>query len=166
MRKETIELEKLRQRIAAFDWEAIDLASKLGGERPSEKEKKLVEQSIAPLNEEIKKLLVDLHELIVNSPKEAVVEWGNWHKGVLEEIIKNEPAGTANTRLGMAKFVLEGWKKLLKGEQEYVSINKYFLKDYVAKAEETFPQDMVALRKEIEMKAKETKKKSSWKFWE
>ena len=110
--------------------------------------------------------MAELHALIASSPKEAIVEWVNWHKSVLEEIIKNEPAGTANTRLGMAKFVLEGWEKLLKGEQEYVSINKYFLKDYVAKAEETFLQDMVALRKEIEMKAKETKKKSSWKFWE
>ena len=166
MRKETIQLEKLRQRIAAFDWEANDLAFKIGGERPSEKGKKLVEQSIAPLQEETRRLLAELHDLIASSPKEAIVEWVNWHKSVLEEIIKNEPAGTANTRLGMAKFVLEGWEKLLKGEQEYVSINKYFLKDYVAKAEETFPQDMVALRKEIEMKAKETKKKSSWKFWE
>jgi hypothetical protein len=40
MRKETIALETLRQRIAAFDWDAIDLAEQLERGLPGGKQTK------------------------------------------------------------------------------------------------------------------------------
>jgi len=158
MRKETIELEKLPQRIAILDWEATDLAEQLEREKPSGKKLKSAEERKAQLGAEIKKLMAELHDLIAKGPREAVEEWVNWHKAELDEIIRSEPDDGANTRLGMARFVLAGWDKVLKGEQDFVRINKYFLKEYVAKAEQTFPKDEVATQKEA--------KKSSWKFWE
>lgn len=158
MRKETIELEKLRQRIAILDWEATNLAEQLEREKPSGKKLKSAEERKVQLGAEIKKLMAELHELIAKGPREAVEEWVNWHKAELDEIIRSEPDDGANTRLGMARFVLAGWDKVLKGEQDFVRINKYFLKEYVANAEQTFPKDEVTAQKET--------KKSSWKFWE
>jgi hypothetical protein len=164
MRKETIELETLRQRIAAFDWEAIDLAEQLERGLPGGKQTKAAEERRSRLGAEVRKLTAELHELIAQSPKEAIEEWVDWHKGVLEEIIQSEPEGTANTRLGMARFVLGGWEKLLKGGQDYVRINKYFLKDYVEKIQQTFPMDELPILKDAD--PEEPAQKSSWKFWE
>ena len=164
MLKETIELEKLRQRVAVVDWERLDVSDLIERERPNGKEKKSAEAKLARLNEETRNLMSELHELVAKSPKEALTEWVNWHKGVLDEIIKNEPEQSANTRIAMARFVLGEWKKVLKGEQDFVRINKYFLKDYVAKAEEAFPMDKAA-KIEKDIKPEETEKKSSWKFW-
>jgi hypothetical protein len=158
MLKETIELEKLRQRIAMLDWEAIDLAEQLKREKPSGKKLKSVEERRSQLAAEFKKLTTELTEMIAKGPREAVEEWVNWHKNELDEIIKSEPEDSSNTRLGMARFVLAGWEKVLTGEQVFIRINKYFLKEYIAKAEQTFPKDEVIAQKEV--------KKSSWKFWE
>lgn len=164
MLKETIELEKLRQRIAALDWEAIELAEQLEREKPSGKKMKSAEERRSQLGAEIKKLMAELRELIAKGPREAVEEWVNWHKAELDEIIRSEAEDSANTRLGMARFVLAGWEKVLTGEQDFVRINKYFLKEYVAKAEQTFPKDEVTTQKNA--KPEEPAKKSSWKFWE
>jgi hypothetical protein len=156
MLKETIELEKLRQRIAVLDWEAIDLAEQIEREKPSGKKMKTAEERRSQVGAEFKKLTAELTGMIAKGPREALEEWVNWHKSELDEIIKSESEDSANTRLGMARFALAEWEKVLTGEHVFVRINKYFLKEYVAKAEQIFPKDT---------KPEEPAKKSSWKFW-
>jgi hypothetical protein len=52
----------------------------------------------------------------------------------------------------------------LKGEQDYLRINKYFLKDYVEKIKQTYPMDELSVLEGAN--PEEPAKKSSWKFWE
>lgn len=148
MLEETIQLERLRQSIEAAENEAGNMSDYLDRGRPNDQEQKSAQARIARMNEEAKKLKTELHELIGKTPREGLEEWVNWHKGVLQGILlENETDTKTKTRIHVARTTLEEWDKVLRGEQEYVGINWYFLKDYKDRAAREF-------------------KKSSWKFWE
>jgi hypothetical protein len=139
MLRETIALESLRQRIEQAEYEAGDLSDYIDRGKPNAGELKKAQETVAKRMSEAKALKTELHELIANSPKEAVEEWANWHRGVLQAILQESPAGaTVATRISLARSTLEKWDKVLRGEQEYVGINWYFLKDYKEKAEKEF----------------------------
>lgn len=147
MLRETIALEALRQRIEQAEYDAGDLSDYIDRGKPNASELKKTRATIAKRMSEAKALKAELRETIAGSPKEAVEEWVNWHKGVLQAILQETPTGaTVATRISLAKSTLENWEKVLRGEQEYVGINWYFLKDYKEKAEKEFQSSLLEFR--------------------
>lgn len=147
MLKEAIALEELRQRIEKAEFDAGDSSDFIDYGRPDEKQLKAAKEFIAKRMSEAAALKAELHVLIEQSPKEAMEEWVNWHKNVLQEILL-EPVTNSHgkTRAFTARNTLAEWEKVLTREQEYVGINWHFLKDYKAKASKEFNSDW-------------------WKFW-
>ena len=131
MLEETKRLEELRQKIETFENESGNLSDYLDRGKPNPSEQKAAMERMKHLDEEAKKLKTQLKSLIMNSPREALEEWVNFHAAILNRIIA-EPVKDANsrTRVFVAKQTLENWEKVRSGELDYVGINWYFLKDY------------------------------------
>lgn len=158
MQKEAIQLEKLRQRIEAAEYEAGNLSDYIDRGGPNDKQLKSAQERIGQMNQEAASLKAQLRELIANSPKEALEEWFNWHKDVLEGILnENSTDRNAKTRLHVARITIDEWDKVLQGEREHVNINWYFLKDYKEKAQKTF--------KGSNVNSNEKSTKPWWKLW-
>lgn len=135
MFKETIALETLRQRIERAEYGAGDLSDFIDRGKPNASQLKEAQETIAKRMDEAKAMKTELHELIAGSPKKAVEEWVNWHRDVLQAILLEPATGaTGSARLSIARGTREKWDKVLLGEQDYVAINWYFLKDYKEKA--------------------------------
>lgn len=139
MLKETIELERLRQQIENAEFAAGDSSDYIDYGKPNASQLKAAQETIAKKMSEAAELKKELHMLIEQTPREAVEEWVNWHKTILQEILK-EPATNTNarTRAFTARNTLAEWDKVLTREQDYVGINWYYLKDYKAKAQKEF----------------------------
>jgi hypothetical protein len=147
MLKETIALETLRQKIGNAEFTAGDRSDYIDYGKPNASELKTAQEIIAKKMSEAAELKKELHALIEQTPKEALEEWVNWHKNVLQEILRETPTDThGKTRVFTARNTLAEWNKVLTREQDYVGINWHFLKDYKAKAEKEF-------------------KNNWWKFW-
>jgi hypothetical protein len=139
MLKETIALETLRQKIENAEFTAGDRSDYIDYGRPNASELKAAQETIAKKMSEAAELKKELHTLIGQSPKQAMEEWVNWHKNVLQGILLESATNLqGKTRVTTARKTLTEWDKVLTGEQEYVSINWHFLKDYKAKAEKEF----------------------------
>jgi hypothetical protein len=159
MREEAIQLETLRQRIEAAEYESGNLSDYIDRGGPSDKELKAAQERIGQMNREAASLKVQLRELIAGIPREALEEWVNWHKNMLEGILNETPANpNSKTRLHVARITLDEWDKVLQGEREHVNINWYFLQDYKEAAQRII--------KGGEMPAGEKPRKKWWKFWE
>ena len=86
---------------------------------------------------------------------QAFEEWINYHTGILQKILDEKATDTnANTRKFVAKNTLQEWEKVRAGEQDYVGINWYFLKDYRASVR-TFSEPGINTKES----------KSWWQFW-
>lgn len=147
MLKETIALEVYRQKIEKAEFTAGDRSDYIDHGRPDAKQLKAAQELITKMLSEAAELKKEFHTLVDQSPKEAVLEWVDWHRNVLQAILLETPTNTfGKTRLFTARKTLAEWDKVLAREQDYVSINWYYLKDYKAKAEKEF-------------------KNSWWKIW-
>lgn len=163
MREETFQLEILRQRIEAAENESGNMSDYLDRGRPTGKEAKSAQERMEQMTAQANTLKVELRDLIAGSPREAVEEWVNWHKSVLEDILKQPPTGpNGKTRQHVARTTLAEWEEVLQGRREHVNINWYFLKDYQEKAQKTFKGGKFGA---VPAQNKSTKK-SWWKFWE
>ena len=164
MLSETIQLEKLRQKIEDVEYESGDRSDYLDRGKPSAAEAKRAQARIAELNSQSQALKAELKQLIATVRSEepqAFEEWINYHAGILQKIISEKETGTnAKTRKHVAKNTLQEWEKVRAGEQDYVGINWYFLKDYKASVR-TFSEPGIKTR---ENKLKE-ESKSWWQFW-
>ena len=139
MLKETIALEMLRQKIGDAEFTAGDRSDYIDYGRPNASELKAAQETIARKMSEAAELKKELHMLIEQTPKDALEEWVNWHKNVLQEILREESTDTnGKTRIFTARNTLTEWDKVLTREQDYVGINWYYLKDYKEKAEKQF----------------------------
>lgn len=139
MLKETIALETLRQKIENAEFTAGDRSDYIDYGRPNASELKAAQETIAKKMSEAAELKKELHTLIEQSPKEAMEEWVNWHRNILQEILREVATDTqGKTRIFTARNTLAKWDKVLTKEEEYVGINWHFLKDYKAKAEKEF----------------------------
>lgn len=139
MLKETIALEMLRQKIGNAEFTAGDRSDYIDYGRPNASELKAAQETIARKMSEAAELKKELHTLIEQTPKNALEEWVNWHKNVLQEILREEPTDTnGKTRIFTARNTLTEWDKVLTREQDYVGINWHYLKDYKEKAEKQF----------------------------
>lgn len=147
MLKEAIALEVFRQKIEKAEFIAGDRSDFIDYGRPDASQLKAAQELIAQKLSEAAELKKEFHLLIEQSSTEAIAEWVNWHKKVLEAILLETATNThGKTRLFTAQGTLANWEKVLTREKDYIGINWYYLKDYKAKAEKEF-------------------KKYWWKFW-
>lgn len=154
----TIQLEKLRQRIEEMEYESGDRSDYLDRGKPSAAEAKRAQARIEELNSQSKAFKSELKQLIAvvrAEQPQAFEEWINYHTGILQKILDEKATNTnANTRKFVAKNTLQEWEKVRAGEQDYVGINWYFLKDYRASVR-TFSEPGINTKES----------KSWWQFW-
>ena len=134
MQAETIQLEMLRQKIEDADYEAGSQSDYLDRGKPNAAQAKQARQLIDTRTSQSKTLKAELKQLIAavrTGQPQALEEWINFHTGILQKIIDEQDTGTnAKPRKLVAKNTLQEWEKVRAGEQDYVGINWYFLKDY------------------------------------
>lgn len=162
MHAETIQLEKLRQRIEDIDYESGSKSDYLDRGRPNPKEAKQVQEAMDQLNAESKVLKAEFANLLAgvrSQQPQAIEEWVSFHKGMLQKILEEKDADrNATTRRFVAKNTLAEWEKVRIGEQDYVSINWYFLKDYREGVRK------ISSKIKVEDKTKPDGK-AWWQFW-
>lgn len=124
---DVLRLEEIRRYIQDVETEYYaDYRDYVREEKPTPKKIKLAEQSRAAR--------AHLHTVIESVRREnpaAITEWVEYHTTFLKRIkAETSTERNADTRRMMADGSLQGWEKVLTGEQEFVSINAGFLKDY------------------------------------
>ena len=168
MLAETIQLEKLRQKIEDVDYEAGSKSDYLDRARPKPKEAKQVQEAMDTLNEKSKVLKAEFKDLLTNmrsQQPQAFEEWINFHTGILQKILEEKDTDRmATTRRFVAKNTLAEWEKVRAGEQDYVSINWYFLKDYREGARKIGSRTFSAAGVKKE-EASRNEGKAWWQFW-
>ena len=150
MLQQTVQLEQLRRKIEDAEFTIGDQSDYLDLGKPNAQQAKSAKETISRMEIKSKEFKAALHEMIgtVRREKpEALAEWVNYHKDILERIIA-EPTSNTHTKVrqNTARETLQQWEKVLTGEQEYVNINWHYLKDYKAEA-------------------KKLGKTAWWKFW-
>jgi len=133
MQSEAIQLETLRQKIEDALYEsAMNTEMLERGAAGSDREKK--RESVTRLDSQAKALKEELKGLLSrlrSQNPQAVQEWVNYHIAMLQKIVDEKSTEkNAAVRRGVAKGTIQEWEKVRAGEQEYVNINWYFLKDY------------------------------------
>ena len=158
MLAETTQLEKLRQKIEDSEFEAGNQSDFLDRGKPNPAQAKRARELIAQLNSQTETAKAELRQLIAtvrSQQPQALEEWVDFHVAILQKIVDEKASGTnAATRRNVAKTTLQEWKKVLAGEQDYVRINWYFLKDYKEN-----------VRKRNGTSTEKTGDKSWWQFW-
>jgi ribosomal protein L16 Arg81 hydroxylase len=136
MHPEAIQLETLRQKIEDALTEGANQSEMRDHNQLSPAEAKKAQDTINQLDSQAKALQAELKQLIASvrsQHPQALEEWINYHTGILQKILDEKATGTqAAPRRLVAKQTVEQWEKVRLGEQEYVNINWYFLKDYKA----------------------------------
>lgn len=147
MLEETIKLETLRQKIEKIEESMGSQSDYIDYGRPDKKQIEKIQKEIASDKIKADALKAELGELISKTSSQALDEWVNWHRNVLQEIVSEPGTDTkSKTRIFTARQTLEAWEKVLRRKQDYILINGYYLKDYKEKAKKEFRKDW-------------------WKFW-
>lgn len=129
--EEALKLEKLRQQIESAEYDSGSSSDYIDRGNPNESQKKQAEELIRKKNAESTELKRQLHELIQNSPRQAIEEWTDFHIAILQTILLERKIDShAKTRKFVAQQTLEEWQSVRNGSKEYVNINWHFLKDY------------------------------------
>ena len=137
MRKEVVELERLRQEIEQAEFEAGDKSDYIDYGKPNEKQLEQAKKFIAKKNEETKLLMSQLKDLLLNTSQDIVDEWVNWHKSFLQPIMDET---NDKVRVHVAKQTWADWENVALRKQEFVRINWYYLKDYKAMVKKQLPK--------------------------
>jgi hypothetical protein len=142
MNDQVIRLELLRQEVQAFNYLAGSLYDYLDHGNPNERQRREASAQIAEHEKQSVESLQQLHEALVAlraAAPQIVEEWVRWHMGICQRITaegkKGEQAqdgsvSDQDVRLYVAGETLSEWEKVLKGDQDFVSINEYYLSDY------------------------------------
>jgi hypothetical protein len=139
MLEETISLETLRQKIEKMEDDMGNQSDYMDLGRPDKKQIEQIQQQLASDKVKVEALKSELHSLILKSSPQAIDEWVNWHKNMLQKILSEQATDTkGRTRLFTARQTLEAWDKIARGEQDYIAINWYYLKDYQEQARKEF----------------------------
>jgi hypothetical protein len=94
---------------------------------------------------------------------QAIHEWVNLHTAILHKIMaETDTDGNAAVRRDVARRTLQEWEKVRAGEQEYVNINWYYLKDYKAQVR-TVTGSKTQTRDHADPEKPQSK--SWWQFW-
>jgi hypothetical protein len=158
MLAEAIQLERLRQKIEDSEFEAGNQSDFLDRAKPNAAQAKRAQELIAQLNNQTETAKAELRQTIATvraQQPQALEEWVDFHVDILQKIVDEKATGTnAVTRRNVAKTTLQEWEKVRAGEQDYVRINWYFLKDYKE-----------SVRKLNGASTEKTGDKSWWQFW-
>ena len=168
MLTETVQLEKLRQRIDDVEYEAGSQSDYLDRGKPNAKQAKQAQESINKLNEQTRALQAELKDLLASvrsRQPQAIEEWVNYHTNILQKIVEEQATDrNATTRRFVAKNTLAEWEKVRAGEQDFVRINWHFLKDYREGVRKLDTQAVVP--NSSKMKELPTSDgKAWWQFW-
>ena len=158
MLTETIQLETLRQKIEDAEFQAGNQSDYLDRGNPNAAQAKHARELIAELDSQTRASNAELSQMLANvrsQQPQAIEEWVTLHVCILEKILEENATGTnAVARRNVAKSTLQEWEKVRAGEQEFVRINWYFLKDYKE-----------SVRSINNTGVKKTEDKSWWQFW-
>src|SRR5215510_2943349 len=145
MLPETLQLEKLRQQIEEAEFTIGDRSDYLDYGKPNPAEKKQAQELIEQVRNQSAELKAKLHDMISTVRRdnpEALNEWVNFHREILQRILSEKAANTeATVRQSTARGTLNQWEKVIAGEKEYVNINWHYLKDYKAEVRKIFPKN-------------------------
>jgi len=134
MLTQATQLETLRQKIEDSEFEAGNQSDYLDRGKPNAAQAKRAQELIVKLNSQTEASKAELSQSIATlrlQEPQALEEWINFHVGILQKIVDEKATGAnAVTRRNVAKGTLQEWEKVRAGEQDYVRINWYFLKDY------------------------------------
>ena len=142
MDDQVIRLESLRQEVQAFNYLAGSLYDYLDHGNPNERQQRETSAKIAEYEKQSAESLRQLHEALVAlraAAPQIVEEWARWHIDICQRIAaegrQGEPGqdgsvSDQDVRLYVARETLDEWKKVLHGDQDFVSINEYYLSDY------------------------------------
>jgi hypothetical protein len=153
MLPEVIQLEKLRQEIEDAEYAAGSDSDYLDRGKPNPAQAQAARQNIAAAMQKSAEMKSQLHDLIAatrQSNPGAIEEWVELHRSILKPILLEESKDVSSkARINVANQTHSQWEKILQGEQDYVSINWYFLKDYRQKVRDLTKKNV----------------KGGWKFW-
>ena len=155
MLQETIELEKLRQELEKVEQENGNLSDYLDRGRPNAEQEQQTLKQMAQNEQRSVELRAQLRDQLVtlraHKPK-VIEEWVQWHNEICQRILaESEGTKARSARDLVARETLANWDKVLKGEEDFVSINGYYLADYYSK--------------EVQQGVGQPEGKKWWKFW-
>lgn len=134
MLKETVQLEKMRQKIEDLNFQSGDRANFIDYGKPNPAQLKEAQETIKRLDVEAKTTQAELKQMLDTLRKQqpqVIEEWVKYHVSLLDLIVaENSTDRNAGTRKYMAKESIANWEKVRSGEVGYVGINESFLKDY------------------------------------
>ncbi|MBI3166084.1 MAG: hypothetical protein HYZ24_15485 [Chloroflexi bacterium] len=171
MLKETVQLEKLRQKIEDLRAKSGDRADFIDYGKPNPAQLKEAQETIKKLDLEIKTGQAELKQLLDNLRKQQpqiIEEWVKYHVSLLERIIaENSTDRNAGTRKYVAKETIANWEKVRLGEVDYVNINGSFLKDYKMHIRSINENTQIGeLIKEMKnSNSSKPENKAWWQFW-
>lgn len=166
MHPEAIQLETLRQNIEDVLYESAMGSEMLDRGKPSPAEAKKTREYVNQLDSQAKALKDEFNHMIaatrLQNPQ-AFEEWIDYHIGMLQKILDEKSTEkNAVVRRNVAKGTIQEWEKVRAGEQEYVNINWYFLKDYRAEVRNITGG---SAKKTVSASQTKTEGKAWWQFW-
>lgn len=168
---ETVQLEKLRQKIEELNYQSGDRANYIDYGKPNPAQLKEAQDVLKKLDVEIKAGEAELKQMLDMLRKQqpqVVEEWVKYHISLLEMVIaQNSTDRDARTRKYVAKQTIENWEKLRSGDVDYVHINDGFLMDYKIHVR-TINENSQVGEKIKTMKTSsqaKTEGKAWWQFW-
>lgn len=168
MLTETIQLEKLRQRIEDVEYEAGNQSDFLDRGKPNAKQAKQAQELMDRLNEQTRVLQAEFKDLIASlrsRQPQVIEEWVNYHTNILQKILEEQATDrNATTRRFVAKNTLAEWEKVRTGEQDFVRINWHFLKDY-REGVRKIGRQAAAHSKSKTTDQSQNDGKAWWQFW-
>ncbi|MFN8458770.1 MAG: hypothetical protein U0401_29650 [Anaerolineae bacterium] len=134
MLPEVIQLEKLRQEIEKIEVELGSLSDYLDRGRPTEAQQHSTRRQMEAYQNQSAELRVQLHERLTSlrvSQPQVIEEWIQWHREACQRILA-KPIKQVDDRVrrNLAGELLQSWDKVGRGEQEFVTVNPYYLSDY------------------------------------
>ena len=158
MHSEANQLETLRQKIDEARAQSGHQADYLDRGNPNAAQAKKAQEMMAEYTRQAAAMETELTQLLADIRSrnlQAVNEWVDLHVGILKKIVVEKGGDpTKNARIMVAKNTLQEWEKVRQGEQSFVSINPFFLKDYRA-----YVKDLTGDQ------GQKTPDKAWWQFW-
>ena len=166
MHPEAVKLETLRQKIEDTYAASVMQSEMLDRGAVARAKEKETREFVDRHNNQAKALKEELKQMIAatrSQNPQAFEEWINYHIAMLQKIAdENTEGDKARLRRSVAKQTIAEWERVRAGEQEYVNINGYYLKDYRDNVRKIKRGHTATVEKSA---PGETKGKAWWQFW-
>lgn len=134
-----LRLERLRQEVESWSWQAGSLGDYLDLGNPSPAravQARAIMQASEKSAEDARQRLIELLATTRAESPAAVADWTSLHMAILRRILREPDPGPAgagsdrSVRLYVARETLTKWRRVARGEDEVVLINRGYLEDY------------------------------------